>query len=166
LDAPELCDRLKAIVGNPAVMTEPAEMDAYVSEPRDLYRGRALCIVRPKDAREVATVLALCNERGVGVVPQGGNTGLVGGQTPDQSGRQIILSLQRLDRIRDIDPASDAMTLEAGVTLARAQETAQAADRFFPLSLASEGSCTIGGNLATNAGGVHVLAYGAGAETA
>jgi FAD/FMN-containing dehydrogenase len=161
LDAPELCDRLKAIVGNPAVMTEPAEMDAYVSEPRDLYRGRALCIVRPKDAREVATVLALCNERGVGVVPQGGNTGLVGGQTPDQSGRQIILSLQRLDRIRDIDPASDAMTLEAGVTLARAQETAEAADRFFPLSLASEGSCTIGGNLATNAGGVHVLAYGA-----
>jgi FAD/FMN-containing dehydrogenase len=148
-------------VGNPAVMTDPAEMDAYLSEPRDLYRGRALCIVRPKDASEVASVLALCNERGVGVVPQGGNTGLVGGQTPDMSGRQIVLSLQRLDRVRDVDPASDAMTLEAGVTLARAQEVAESVERFFPLSLASEGSCTIGGNLATNAGGVHVLAYGA-----
>lgn len=141
--------------------TNAADMDAYLSEPRDLYRGRALCIVKPKDAGEVARVLALCNERGAAIVPQGGNTGLVGGQTPDMSGRQIVLSLQRLDRVREVDPDSDAMTLEAGVTLARAQEIAQSADRYFPLSLASEGSCTIGGNLATNAGGVHVLAYGA-----
>ncbi|PPD43470.1 MAG: hydroxyacid dehydrogenase [Methylocystis sp.] len=161
LDAPDLYDRLTAVVGTPAVTTEAAEMDGYLSEPRDLYRGRALCIVKPKDASEVAKVLALCNERGVAVAPQGGNTGLVGGQTPDASGRQIVLSLQRLDRVREVDPASDAMTLEAGVTLARAQEIAESADRYFPLSLASEGSCTIGGNLATNAGGVHVLAYGA-----
>jgi len=136
-------------------------MDAYLSEPRDLYRGRSLCVVRPKDAGEVASVLALCNERSIPIVPQGGNTGLVGGQTPDASGAQVVLSLQRLDRVREVDPSSDAMTLEAGVTLAKAQEIAQSIDRYFPLSLASEGSCTIGGNLATNAGGVHVLAYGA-----
>ncbi len=148
-------------MGNAAVTTDPAEMDMHMSEPRDLYRGRALCIVKPKDASEVAKALALCNERGVAVVPQGGNTGLVGGQTPDASGRQVLLSLQRLDRVREIDPTSDAMTLEAGVTLARAQEVAESVDRYFPLSLASEGSCTIGGNLSTNAGGVHVLAYGA-----
>ncbi len=141
-------------------------MDAYLSEPRDLYRGRALCVVKPSDALEVASVLALCDAHGLGVVPQGGNTGLVGGQTPDASGRQVVLSLLRLDRIREVDPASDAMTLEAGVTLARAQEVAEAADRYFPLSLASEGSCTIGGNLATNAGGVHVLAYGAARDLA
>ena len=136
-------------------------MDAFITEPRDLYPGRALCVVDPREAAEVAHVLALCNAHGVGVVPQGGNTGLVGGQTPDMSGRQIVLSLAKLDRVREIDPSSDAMTLEAGVTLARAQEIAASVDRYFPLSLASEGSCTIGGNLATNAGGVHVLAYGA-----
>jgi FAD/FMN-containing dehydrogenase len=147
-------------------VTDPADMDAFLSEPRDLYRGRALAVIKPSTAAEVARVLALCNTQGVGVVPQGGNTGLVGGQTPDASGRQIVLSLQKLDRIRDVDPASDAMTLEAGVTLARAQEAAEAADRYFPLSLASEGSCTIGGNLATNAGGVHVLAYGAARDLA
>jgi FAD/FMN-containing dehydrogenase len=150
-----------AIAGKTAVTTDPAAMDAYLSEPRDLFRGRALCIVKPRNPAEAAGVLALCSERGVAVVPQGGNTGLVGGQTPDESGCQIVLSLQGLDRIRDIDPLSDAMTLEAGVTLSRAQEAAESVDRYFPLSLASEGSCTIGGNLATNAGGVHVFAYGA-----
>jgi len=143
------------------VLGDPADMEAYLSEPRDLHRGRALYIVRPGNAAQVASVLALCSEFSVGVVPQGGNTGLVGGQTPDSSGQQIIVSLQRLDRVRDVDPASNVLTLEAGVTLARAQEIALSIDRYFPLSLASEGSCTIGGNLATNAGGVHVLAYGA-----
>jgi len=141
-------------------------MDVFMSEPRDLYRGRALAVVKPKNARQVADVLALCNELGVSVVPQGGNTGLVGGQIPDASGRQILLSLQRLDGVREVDPCSDAMTLEAGVSLARAQDVAQSVDRYFPLSLASEGSCTIGGNLATNAGGVHVLAYGAARDLA
>lgn len=104
--------------------------------------------------------MAICSESGVSVVPQGGNTGLVGGQTPDASGEQIVLSLERLNRVRDLDPTSEAMTLEAGLTLANAQQAAESVDRYFPLSLASEGSCTIGGNLATNAGGVHVLAYG------
>ena len=148
------------IVGASAVKIDPAEMDVYTSEPRDLFTGRAHCIVAPKNADQVCQVLACCHELGVAVVPQGGNTGLVGGQTPDKSGKQIVLSLLRLSEIRDLDPASNAMTLEAGVTLAQAQQTARSVDRYFPLSLASEGSCTIGGNLATNAGGVHVLSYG------
>jgi FAD/FMN-containing dehydrogenase len=160
LDAPLLLDRLTAIVGASAIFTDPAETAAFLSEPRDLFHGRALCVIQPKTTREVAQILALCDALGVGVAPQGGNTGLVGGQTPDESGSQILLSLQRLDRVRDVDPSADAMTLEAGVTLARAQEVAESVDRCFPLSLASEGSCTIGGNLATNAGGVHVIAYG------
>jgi len=135
-------------------------MSPYLDEPRDLYHGRALCVLKPRTAREVGDILALCNEAGAPVVPQGGNTGLVGGQTPDASGAAVVLSLERLNRIRAVDAIADAMTVEAGVTLAQAQEAAESADRFFPLSLASEGSCTIGGNLSTNAGGVHVIAYG------
>jgi len=135
-------------------------MSPYLEEPRDLYHGRALCVLKPRTAREVGDILALCNETGAPVIPQGGNTGLVGGQTPDASGASVVLSLERLNQIRAVNADADAMTVEAGVTLAQAQDAAQAADRFFPLSLASEGSCTIGGNLATNAGGVHVIAYG------
>ncbi len=161
-----MLERLAAIVGKTNVLTEPGETAAYVEEPRDMFRGRALCVVRPETVTQVAQVLALCNESGTGVVPQGGNTGLVGGQAPDQSGAQVVLSLQKLDRIREIDAASDAMTLEAGVTLARAQEAALSVDRSFPLSMAAEGSCTIGGNLATNAGGVHVIAYGSARDLA
>ena len=135
-------------------------MSPYLAEPRDLYHGRALCVLKPRTAREVGDILALCNEAGAPLTPQGGNTGLVGGQTPDASGASVVLSLERLSRIRAVDPIADAMTVEAGVTLAQAQEAAETADRYFPLSLASEGSCTIGGNLSTNAGGVHVIAYG------
>jgi FAD/FMN-containing dehydrogenase len=160
LDTHDLLARLAAIVGESGVLTGDEAIEGYTVEPRALFHGRALGVVRPQTAEHVARVLAVCNDSGVGVVPQGGNTGLVGGQTPDASGEQIILSLQGLDRIRDIDPASDTLTVEAGVTLARAREIAESADRYFPLSLASEGSCTIGGNLAANAGGVHVLAYG------
>ena len=135
-------------------------MSPYLAEPRDLYHGRALCVLKPSAPQEVARILALCNETGASVTPQGGNTGLVGGQTPDASGASVVLSLERLNQIRALDATADAMTVEAGVRLSQAQDAAQAADRYFPLSLASEGSCTIGGNLATNAGGVHVLAYG------
>lgn len=161
-----MLERLAAVVSRNGVIADLADMVAYVKEPRDAYHGRALCVVRPRSAEEVAAVLALCHDAAVGVVPQGGNTGLVGGQTPDESGAQIILSLQRLDRIREVDPASDTMTVEAGVVLARAQEAAEQAGRYFPLSLAAEGSCTIGGNLATNAGGVHVIAYGTARDLA
>jgi FAD/FMN-containing dehydrogenase len=142
------------------MIAEPSALLRYTQEPRGLFEGKALAVVRPSNALQVARVVAVCNDEGLGVVPQGGNTGLVGGQTPCGSRPQIILSLQKLDRIREVDSQSDAMTLEAGVTLLGAQEAAAAADRYFPLSLAAEGSCTIGGNLATNAGGVHVIAYG------
>ncbi len=156
----DLLARFAAIVGKNNLLAKPDASNALMQEPRGSFSGCALAAVFPSSVPQVAALLALCNEHGVGVVPQGGNTGLVGGQTPDSSGEQVLLSLTKLDRIREIDPDSDAMTLEAGVTLARAQEAALSAKRYFPLSLASEGSCTIGGNLATNAGGVHVLSFG------
>ena len=129
-------------------------------EWRDLYVGRAALVVRPGSARDVAQILAIANEAGIGIVPQGGNTGLVGGQIPSASGNEVVLSLSRLNRVREVDTAGTSMIVEAGVTLAHAQDTAKAAGRLFPLSLPSEGSCEIGGVLATNAGGVGVLAYG------
>jgi len=153
-------EALKRIVGDAHVLTDPALFASSLEEPRGLYHGKALALVRPADTREVAAVVAYCNAARIALVPQGGNTGLVGGQTPDESGREIVLSLRRLNRIREVDSLADSMIVEAGVTLAEAQAAALDADRLFPLSLASEGSCTIGGNLATNAGGVAVLAYG------
>jgi FAD/FMN-containing dehydrogenase len=162
----DLLARLAAVVGEKSVLADPGDTFSYMQEPRGLFHGRALAVVRPSTVAQISRVLALCNESGTGVVAQGGNTGLVGGQTPDDTGRQIVLSLIRLDKIRDIDPVSDAMTVDAGVTLARAQAAAESVDRYFPLSLASEGSCTIGGNLATNAGGVHVIAYGSARDLA
>ena len=156
----DLPDRLAALVGAKNVLTDPQAVEPYLTEERGLYRGRTRAVVRPGSAAEVASVLALCNEARIPVVPQGGNTGLVGGQTPSMAGDEIVLSLRRLDKIREIDPAANALTIEAGATLLSAQEAAQAANRLFPLSLASEGSCTIGGNLATNAGGTAAIAYG------
>ena len=155
-----LLPRLAAITGERHVVPAGADMGLYLSEPRGLFHGRARALVLPGSTAEVAAVLALCHAENIGVVPQGGNTGLVGGQIPDGGGTQILLSLTRLDRIREVDPAANVMTAEAGVTLAQVQAAAEAAGRLFPLSLASEGSCTIGGNLATNAGGTAVLAYG------
>ena len=151
---------LRAIVGQAHALTDAASFAGALQEPRGLYHGKALAFVRPGSTQEVAAVLKACDSARVGVVPQGGNTGLVGGQTPDASGAQIILSLRRLNAIREIDPLANTMILEAGVTLAQAQGAAEGADRLFPLSLASEGTCTIGGNLSTNAGGLAVIAYG------
>ena len=151
---------LQSIVGPRHVLTDPTLFAGALIEPRGLYKGKALALVRRGVTKEVARVAAICNEARVGVVPQGGNTGLVGGQTPDLSGDEIILSTQRLRAIREVDLDGDVMICEAGVTLAEAQAAALAADRLFPLSLASEGTCTIGGNVSTNAGGVTVVAYG------
>ena len=151
---------LRGIVGTSHVLTDPALIAGALVEPRGLYHGKALALVRPGATKEVAAVAAFCNEARIGIVPQGGNTGLVGGQTPDLSGGEIILSTQRLRAIREVDLDGDVMICEAGVTLAEAQAAALAADRLFPLSLASEGSCTIGGNVSTNAGGVTVIGYG------
>jgi FAD/FMN-containing dehydrogenase len=151
---------LERIAGSRHVLTDEAVFAGALIEPRGLYRGKALALVRPGSTREVASIAGFCNEARVGVVPQGGNTGLVGGQTPDESGDEIILSTQRLHAIREVDPHADVMICEAGVTLAEAQGAALAADRLFPLSLAAEGTSTIGGNVSTNAGGVTVIAYG------
>ena len=157
---PGIIAGLKAIVGENHVITDAAGMEGFLREPRDLFHGKALCVVRPGSTQEVAAVLKLCQETATAVVPQGGNTGLVGGQVPDSSGGAIVLSLTRMGALREIDLASNTMTVEAGMVLAYAQEEASRANRLFPLSLAAEGSCTIGGNLATNAGGTNVIAYG------
>ena len=132
----------------------------YLTDWRQRYTGAAQAVVRPGSTQEVAAVMACCAQHGVPVVPQGGNTGLAGAATPDASGRAVVISLQRLQQIRAIDTDNDTMTVEAGCILQNVQQAARNADRLFPLSLASEGSCTVGGNLATNAGGTQVLRYG------
>jgi len=152
--------RFSDIVGAEHAISDPERQRPYLHEWRDLYAGRAALVVCPASTQEVARVLAVAHELGIGVVPQGGNTGLVGGQIPSPAGTEIVLSLGRLQRVREVDPAATSMIIEAGVTLAAAQAVAERAGRLFPLSLPSEGSCQIGGVLATNAGGVGVLAYG------
>jgi FAD/FMN-containing dehydrogenase len=152
--------RIKDALGPKGWTDDPEEMAPYLTEWRGIFHGRAALVARPASTAEVAAVVRLCAESGIGIVPQGGNTGLVGGAAPDPHGRDIVLSTQRLNRIRDFDPVNDTMTVEAGVVLQAVQETAAAADRLFPLSLGAEGSCQIGGTLATNAGGNAVLRYG------
>ncbi len=150
-----LCDA----VGATQVLTE-GDLAAYEQDWRKRYRGRALAVVRPGSTAEVAAVVKACATHGAGLVPQGGNTGLVGGSVPDGSGRQVLLSLQRLNKVRELDRANLTVTVEAGCVLQALQEMVAAHGLLFPLSLAAEGSCTIGGNLASNAGGTQVLRYG------
>jgi FAD/FMN-containing dehydrogenase len=156
----DLIGRLRHLVGPTGVISDPDEMAGYLTDWRNAYAGTAAAVVRPGNTEEVAAVVALCCEAVVAVVPQGGNTGLCGGAVPDSSGRQVVLSLTRMRRIRDLDVANQTITVEAGAVLQSVQEAAAAAGRLFPLSLGAEGSCTIGGNLATNAGGTAVLHYG------
>ncbi len=151
---------LRAIVGDAHVITLEAEMASFLADWRGRHHGRARAVVLPLDTIQVAAVVRACLEAGVPIVPQGGRTGLVMGSVPDTSGTAIVLSLRRLNRIRAIDPANRTMTVEAGCILADVQTAADAAGMLYPLSLAAEGSCTIGGNLATNAGGTAVLRYG------
>src|SRR5688500_1068111 len=125
-----------------------------------MYSGQAECVVRPASTQEVSRVVALCAREGVAIVPQGGNTGLVGGSVPSGARREVLVSLSRMNRVRALDPLNDTVTVEAGCVLAAVQQAAEGAGRLFPLSLAAEGSCQIGGNLSTNAGGVNVLRYG------
>ncbi len=155
---PELIARFAAIVGERYALTDPNEIAPYLTEERNLYQGRSQLVLRPGSTAEVAAICRLAAETRTPLVPQGGNTGLVGGQTPHHG--EVVLSLRRLDKIRDVDVASNTMTCEAGVVLATAQARATEVDRLFPLSLGAEGSCTIGGNLSTNAGGTTALAYG------
>jgi FAD/FMN-containing dehydrogenase len=154
-----LRERLIDVVGPAHALADPAAQSPYLVEWRGLWQGRTPLVLRPGRVEQVSQIMTLAHEAGVPVVPQSGNTGLVGGQTP-VAGNEILLSLARLDRIRAVDPEGGTMTVEAGVTLADARSAAERVDRLFPLSLPSEGSCRIGGNLATNAGGTNVLAYG------
>jgi FAD/FMN-containing dehydrogenase len=156
---PAMIARFAEIVGTQFAITSPDAQTPYLREWRDLYVGTTPLVLKPGTTEEVSRIVALAHAEGIGVVPQGGNTGLVGGQIP-RGTSEILLSLTRLNRIRSIDAAGETLTAEAGVTLQAAQDAARAAGRLFPLSLASEGSATIGGNVATNAGGVAVLAYG------
>ncbi|MHC2088597.1 FAD-binding oxidoreductase [Methylobacterium sp. CM6244] len=153
----DLLFRLTERLGEKHVLTAPAEIAPHLREWRGLFHGNALAVVRPADTGDVAFVVAACADAGIAIVAQGGNTGLVGGGVPHGG---IVLSLGRLSHIRAIDPLSASITVEAGVLLAEAQAAADQEGMLFPLSLPSEGSCTIGGNLATNAGGTGVLAYG------
>ena len=156
---PLLLESLRAIVGPANVLTD-GDLAGYEQDWRKRYRGKALAVVRPGSTDDVAQVVAACARHGTAIVPQGGNTGLVGGGVPDDSGGQVLLTLSRMDRVRSIDAANLTMTVEAGCVLQSVQEAAAADGLLFPLSLAAEGSCTIGGNLATNAGGTQVLRYG------
>lgn len=156
----QLCDELESVVGATGLIRDKQSMQGYLSDWRNAYRGNAALVVRPASTEEVAAIVRICSEAGVALVPQGGNTGLCGGSIPDGSGNQVVLSLTRMTRIRQVDPANETITVEAGVILQRLQEAAAEAGRLFPLSLGAEGSCTIGGNLATNAGGTAVLRYG------
>src|SRR4051795_8559261 len=161
---PELIDQFRKIVGDKYAVTEAADIAPYLTEERDLFHGRSPLVLRPGSTAEVAAICKLASEHRVALVPQGGNTGLVGGQTPHNG--EVVVSMRRMDRIRDIDVASNTMTCEAGVVLQVAQQRAAEVDRLFPLSLGAEGSCTIGGNLSTNAGGTTALAYGVAREMA
>ncbi len=154
-----LLDVLRKITGTAHVLSE-GDLTAWELDWRKRSRGKALAVVRPANTLEVSSIVKACAAAGVSLVAQGGNTGLVGGSTPDASGQQIVLSLQRMNVVRNIDAANLTMTVEAGCILQTLQETAEKAGFLFPLSLAAEGSCTIGGNLATNAGGTQVLRYG------
>ncbi|MFZ4808326.1 MAG: FAD-binding oxidoreductase [Hyphomicrobiaceae bacterium] len=156
---PAVLARLTEVVGPSHALTDPDMQSPFLVEWRRMYQGRTPVVLRPGTVDEVARILAIAHEAGVAVVPQSGNTGLVGGQTP-LDGTAILVSLARLDRIRAVDAAGGTMTVEAGVTLADVRAAASDADRLFPLSLPSEDTCRIGGNLATNAGGTGVLAYG------
>jgi FAD/FMN-containing dehydrogenase len=156
----QLLEQLGGIVGTQYVLTDPAEIQPFVTDWRGRYAGLAQCVVFPANTAEVAAVVKACAAANTPIVPQGGNTSLCGAATPDSSGQAVVLSLRRLNQIATVDPLNSTISVGAGCTLAAIQAAAQSVDRLFPLALASEGTCQIGGNLSTNAGGVQVLRYG------
>ena len=153
-------ERIKAVVGPRGWIDDPSEEEPYLTEARRLWRGATRLVARPASTAEVAEVVRICADARLPIVPQGGNTGLVAGGVPPEDRDSIVLALGRMNRIREIDPVKFTMTVEAGCILAQVQQAAAEADRLFPLSLGAEGSCQIGGNLSTNAGGIAVLRYG------
>jgi D-lactate dehydrogenase (cytochrome) len=158
--ASEVLRRARAIAGQEHVLTAPADLTRYIVDWRKRYSGNPLAVARPASVAEIAALVRLCAASRTPIVPQGGNTSLCGASTPDGTGTALVISLSRLNRIRNLDTINNTMTVEAGCVLAAIQRAALEADRMFPLSLAAEGSCEIGGNLSTNAGGVQVLRYG------
>jgi FAD/FMN-containing dehydrogenase len=160
MDVEAALGRIKGVVGRAGWIADPHDEEPYLVEARRLYRGATSLVVRPASTAEVAAVVGICAKAGLAIVPQGGNTGLVGGGVPPQDRDNIVIALGRMNRIRAIDPVNFTMTAEAGCILAHLHEAAAAVDRLFPLSLGAEGSCQIGGNLSTNAGGIAVLRYG------
>ena len=158
-----LLDRLAEIVGDAGLVTDISDMEPYIAEQRGLFRGQTPCVVRPASTSEVSRVVAACHKANVPIVPQGGNTGLCGGAV---AAGEVILSLVRMNKVREVDPVNFTMTVDAGCVLASLQDVAEEHDRFFPLSLGAEGSCQIGGNLSTNAGGTAVIRYGNSRELA
>ena len=164
LDVASSVHRLRALLDEPGFITAPDRTAPMLRDHRGQYRGHPLAVIAPADTQTVARVLAFCNEHRIGVVPQGGNTSYCGGATPDGSSSQVLMSLARLDRVRAIDVANYTLTAEAGCILANLQSAAADADRYLPLSLGSEGSCMLGGNLSTNAGGLNVIHYGMARE--
>ncbi len=155
-----LLNRLHALVGPAGLVIDADAQAPYLTDWLGKWTGRTTVVVRPANTLETAAVVRLCSETRTPIVTQGGNTGMSGGATPDASGAQVVLSTTRMNRVRAIDPVNNTLTLDAGVILANAQEAARSVDRFFPLSLGAQGSCTVGGNVATNAGGIAVLRYG------
>src|SRR5918994_4824544 len=156
--SPQTLSRFAKVVGEKNAITDPDKQVPYLVEFRDLWRGHTPVVLRPGSVAEVSEILKIANETSTAIVPQGGNTGLVGGQLPHNG--EVVLSLNRMDKVREVDAISNTITCESGVTLQRAREAAASADRLYPQLLPSEGTCTIGGNLSTNAGGVAALAYG------
>ena len=160
LPSPETLQHLAGVVGERYALRDPAAMQPYLHEWRGLWDGATPLVLRPGSTEEVSRILAIADETGTVIVTQSGNTGLVGGQIPVPGKQEVLMVLDRMTAIRDVDPADNTMTVEAGVILKTVQDEADKVDRLFPLRIASEGSCRIGGNLATNAGGINVLAYG------
>jgi FAD/FMN-containing dehydrogenase len=158
--SPQTLDRLTAVVGDTYAIRDPSAMDGYMREWRQIWHGRSPLVLRPASTDEVSRILAIAHETRTVIVPQSGNTGLCGGQIAVDEGHEVVLSLDRMTRILSVDPADNTITVEAGAILKSVQDAADHVDRLFPLSLASEGSCRIGGNLSTNAGGLNVIAYG------
>ena len=156
----EIIEQLKSIVGKNNYIDDASKMDSFLNDWRGKFQGKSPLILKPLNSQMVSEILTLCNKSHIGVVPQGGNTGLVGGSVPSKSGLEVVISLERMNKIIDIDPINYTITLEAGCILSEVQNAARDVDRMFPLSLAAEGSCQIGGNLSTNAGGISVLRYG------
>ncbi|MGB8339299.1 MAG: FAD-binding oxidoreductase [Burkholderiales bacterium] len=155
-----LLNKIKSIAGEKNLLTTEGDVRPYITDWRGRYTGRAACVVKPANTEEVAAIVKLCAETQTPIVPQGGNTSLCGASVPDESGTAIVLNLSRMHRVREVDADNNTLTVEAGCVLHTIQQAADGADRLFPLSLASEGTCQIGGNIATNAGGTGVLRYG------